>query len=256
MGQGESFEAQVAQWKQEEAAPFSGFDFSYLDGRLHDEEPPWSYLDRVRALMQGAQSALDIGTGGGEKLALCKDLFPPLTVATEGQLPNVAIAHARLTPLGAQVVASRDALDADLPFADNTFDLVINRHAAFNLADIERILRPGGTFITQQVDGRNLADLAANFGQTNPWSFFTLAYVLEQVAQTGLVVEAADEWTGKSYFTDVGALVYYLKAVPWVVEEFSVARDLPQLKRLHQRLAQSHELSFSRCLFMLQVRKP
>lgn len=256
MSEAAQWEAQIVKWKQEEAAPFAGFDFSYLDGRLRDEAPPWSYLDRVRVLMLETQSVLDIGTGGGEKLALCQEAFPPLTIATEGYMPNAAIAHARLAPLGAQVVASRDALDAALPFADSTFDLIVNRHSAFNVADIERVLRPGGIFITQQVDGRNLADLAAHFGQTNPWPFFNLAFMLERVAQTGLVVEAAEAWTGKSTFTDVGALVYYLKAVPWIIEGFSVERYLPELKQLHQQLAQGEALSFSRRLFMLQLRKP
>jgi hypothetical protein len=29
------------QWRKDEAAPFSGWDFSYLDGRYVQEEPPW-----------------------------------------------------------------------------------------------------------------------------------------------------------------------------------------------------------------------
>lgn len=30
----------IESWKQEENHPFSGWDFSYLDGRMHEEQTP------------------------------------------------------------------------------------------------------------------------------------------------------------------------------------------------------------------------
>ena len=48
----------IASWKWEEQRPFTGWDFSYLDGRWHEETPPWSlegfsvdtHLDKLLAL--------------------------------------------------------------------------------------------------------------------------------------------------------------------------------------------------------------
>jgi hypothetical protein len=30
----------IASWQQEEQAPFTGWDFSHLDGRMLEEQPP------------------------------------------------------------------------------------------------------------------------------------------------------------------------------------------------------------------------
>jgi hypothetical protein len=58
----------VATWKREEQEPFSGWDFSHLDGRMIEEQAPWFYSTRAAELMRQASSVLDLGTGGGERL--------------------------------------------------------------------------------------------------------------------------------------------------------------------------------------------
>src|SRR6266545_4692349 len=63
--------------------------------------------------------------GGGEVLAAVAKP-PPVLVATEGWAPNAALAQQRLAPLGGVVVQVGE--NADLPFADDSFDLVVSRH--------------------------------------------------------------------------------------------------------------------------------
>jgi SAM-dependent methyltransferase len=48
-----------------------------------------------------------------------------------------------------RVVAGRPGR---LPFADGAFDLAINRHESFRGDEAYRVLAPGGTFLTLQVD--------------------------------------------------------------------------------------------------------
>ena len=101
------------------------------------------------ARMGRATAALDIETGGGEVLATVTRR-PPTLVATESWPPNVALARARLRPLGAVVVAVADA--PALPFRTASFDLVVSRHPVVVLWDeIARVLRPGGTYLSQQI---------------------------------------------------------------------------------------------------------
>jgi len=57
-------------------------------------------------------------------------------------------------------------------------------------------------------------------------------------------------------FTDVGAIVYYLKAVPWLVPDFSVERDLEALLMLQQRLESQGKLSFCSRKYLIEARKP
>ena len=249
-------QALIREWKAEETQPFGGWDFSYLDGKWEEERPPWSYVDQVRAALPGAAALLDLGTGGGEKLLGLQDLWPPHVAATEGYAPNLCLARDRLEPLGVQVVHSETSIHDLLPFEDETFDLVIDRHSGFNLAEVERVLSPGGTFLTQQVDGTNLADLSAAFECEQPWPWFTLEWVLDQIAQRSLVIEQARAWSGTTRFHSVGALVYYLKAVPWTVEGFSVEKHLPYLLKLQNRLEREGTLAFTCKSMIVQVRKP
>jgi SAM-dependent methyltransferase len=248
-------QALIREWKQEEARPFSGWDFSYLDDKWEEEYPPWDYMDEVRARLPGVTSLLDLGTGGGEKLLSLRDLWPPRVAVTEGYAPNLRLARERLAPLGVQVVESETPLYDTLPFEEGAFDLVINRHSGFNIAEVARVLAPGGTFVTQQVDGTNMADLSALFDAEQPWTWFTLEWVLAQIAGTDLVVERAEAWSGWTRFHSVGALVYYLKAVPWIVAGFSVEAHLPYLLKLQERLEREGTLAFTDKSMLVQCRK-
>lgn len=246
----------LKEWKVEEIAPFTGWDFSRLSGRLIHDTPPWSYEKIARELLSSASSALDLGTGGGERLLEFKDVFPARTTATEGYRRNFVLARKRLRPFDIEVVECNDSLRQVLPFKSEEFDLVINRHTAFNVSEVERVLTPGGVFLTQQIDGSNLADLSAAFDDEQPWPFITLEFFLEKIRATNLVVEMAEEWTGQTIFKDVGAIVYYLKAVPWTVPQgFSVERHDVHLRKLQRRLEQEGELVFQQKLLMIKARR-
>jgi hypothetical protein len=85
-----------------ERAPFEGWDFSFVEGRMVEDALPWDYVAEVRRRMACVKSMLDLGTGGGEVLSQLAPL-PALTVATEAYAPNALVAARRLSPLGAHV---------------------------------------------------------------------------------------------------------------------------------------------------------
>ena len=80
--------------------------------------------------------------------------------------------------------------------------------------------------------------------------------MLDRVAETSLVVEQAQAWSGVTRFYSVGALVYYLKAVPWTVEGFTVETHLPILLKLQDRLEREGMLEYTCKSMIVQVRKP
>lgn len=221
--------------QKESEIPFEGWNFSYLTktGRMHEAPLSWNYSSIVRNSIKGAQSLLDMGTGGGELLS-CLQPLPPQTIATEGYAPNVPVARARLEPLGVTVVEA-DGEDR-LPFGDHVFDIIINRHESYVPEEIHRLLKPGGLFITQQVGGQDSLQLnrlldAAISDQYVHWN---LAYAAEQLEHAGFVVSEKREELGFTRFFDVGAIVYYLKAIVWQIPDFSIERYADQLLRLHQ----------------------
>jgi SAM-dependent methyltransferase len=243
-------------WQREEETPFTGWDFSHLASRMYEDPPPWSYLTHAAALLRHATAVLDLATGGGERLLDLRPGWPPAVTATEEYAPNFALAQARLAPLGVRVVnVSSDEL-TPLPFPAAAFDLILNRHGGLNAAEIARILAPGGVFYTQQVHGLSTADLLAHFGAAPQWPYATAAYFGAKLAAGGLRLGAQQEFEGKLRFADVGAVVYYLKAAPWLVPGFSVATHCDALFALQARLDAGEELAFSTRHYTIEATKP
>ena len=242
-------------WLREERQPFCGWDFSYLDGRMWDGGEPWDYPRRAAALMRGASSALDMDTGGGEILMSLREFWRGKMTATEGYAPNFELARARLRPLGVRVVEWAASDDAPMPFADGEFDLVLNRHAAFNAREVARVLSDGGAFLTQQTSGAWAWDLQAALGASPQTPDVSLAKCAPLLREAGLAIADAREWEGRLKFADVGAAVYYLKAVPWEVPGFGVRTHFERLIALQERLEAEGELSFYAGKFLIEARK-
>jgi SAM-dependent methyltransferase len=177
-------------------------------------------------------------------------------VVTENYPPNVKLATERLAPLGVSVF-DVPLTDTDpMPFADGEFDLVLNRHAGFNAREVARILAPGGVFLTQQIHGLWVHDLIAAFEARPPWPDSTPAKYTPQLTGAGLTLANMHEWSGPLSFTDVGAIVYYLKAVPWLVAGFSVEKHARHLLALQRRLDDGEELTFTARKYLIEAHKP
>lgn len=241
------------QWKKEYETPFSGWDFSDLNGRWVDENPPWDYKKIARQLVEKSRALLDMGTGGGEILASLAPL-PEHTIATEGWASNVPVATARLEPLGAKMLEFDES--NQLPFRDREFDTVLNRHSAFNPTEVFRILKSGGTFLTQQVGGNNLQDFAEAFDTKPQYQVSTLAAMKRELQNADFVIKQAEEWYGKMKFFDVGAIVYFIKAIPWTVPGFSIDKNTHHLEKLHRKLESGEKLVFTQIRFLFQAEKP
>ncbi len=216
---------------------FEGWDFSYItsNGRMKDSPISWDYTDLIQKAIKNSTSLLDMGTGGGEYLSSLSDL-PSFTCATEGYEPNVQIAKNRLEPLGIKVFQVID--DNSLPFENDTFDLIINRHEAYSAKEIMRILKPGGVFITQQVGGENDKEFNEWFNvPESEYSYWNLEYALKECDEVGLSIQMAHEDKVYTSFQDVGAIIYYLKAIPWQIPDFSVENYKEQLQKAHDLIS-------------------
>jgi len=251
-----SLEKSIEFWRWEESQPFTGWDFSYLDGRMLEDQAPWSYLTRAAELMRQSTTVLDMGTGGGERLLRLREHWPDKVTVTEDYLPNLNLARERLAPLGVRVERVPLTRNGPLPFADDEFDLVLNRHSGLNCAEVARVLAPQGVFLTQQIHGLWAQDLLAEFGAVPQWPDATPAYYVPRLEGAGLTIENLEEWHGNLAFTDVGALVYYLKAVPWLVPEFSVSTHLDSLLRLQKQIEETGRLVFEAGKYLIEAKKP
>lgn len=246
--------ALIELWQARFAEPVVGWSFDAFGDDLLAEEPPWSYPAIARRVLRGAGSALDIGTGGGEILLGLADALPPDTVATEGWEPNVPVAQRALAALDIEVIAY-DAEDGlPMPFDDGRFDVVLNRHEGYDVAEVARVLAPGGAFVTQQVDGRDFEEKFELFGTPMTYAHVTLDEFAADARRCGLEVDEAADWNGRLRFADVATLVSYLRMVPWdLPDDFTIDRYADTLLDLHDA---EHPLAFTQRRFYLVARKP
>lgn len=118
------------------------------------------------------------------------------------------------------------------------------------------MLAPGGTFLTQQVHGLWAHDLLAVFGAKPQWPDATPERYLPRLQAAGLEIVNAEEWSGALTFSDVATIVYYLKAVPWLVPGFSVATHQSALWQLQEQLVAGEALRFTAWKYLIEARKP
>ncbi len=236
--------------------PFAGWDFSHITAtrRMVEGALTWSYSSMVLKQIIRVQSLLDMGTGGGEFLSSLHPL-PKHTCATEGYAPNVPVACQRLEPLGVKVYQVDDA--HHLPFAENEFDLIINRHEYYDPYEVMRILKSGQQFITQQVGGSNDVELTRLLGGGEyPHAYWILDYAVKELEAAGWrIVEQRENFPVTRFF-DVGAIVYYLKAIPWQVPDFSVEKYFDKLIEIHNHIQTQNYLDVHDHRFLIVAEKP
>ena len=220
----------IKHWKEEESiAHVHGWNFSHIEGRYTEQDNlPWDYPEVIGQYLTSEMKLLDIDTGGGEFL-LSLNHPHKITAATENYPPNVALCRETLLPLGI------DFRPADgnqkLPFDDNCFHMVIDRHGDFNAAEINRVLKPGGYFITQQVGAENDRELVKLLcGETClPFPDQYLNITAQKFREAGFQILTEAEAFRPIRFFDVGALVWFARIIQWEFPHFSVDTHLEEL---------------------------
>ncbi|WP_436232592.1 class I SAM-dependent methyltransferase [Actinacidiphila alni] len=252
-GMGRDFEALVA---EADSVSVDGWDFSWLDGRATEERPPWGYQRAMGERLARAGAALDIQTGGGEVLAGVPKL-PPLMAATESWPPNLAKATALLHPRGAVVVADED--EPPLPFADAAFDLVTSRHpVTVWWEEIARVLRPGGTYFSQQVGPASAFELVEFFLGEQQEAVRNARHpdrARTAAAAAGLDVLDLRTADLRMEFRDIGAVVYYLRKVIWMVPGFTVEQYRDRLLAMHRLIEAEGSFTATVTRFLIEARK-
>lgn len=240
--------------KNEEKQVFKGWDFSYLDGRWESEHVSWDYKKIVLSYLRVEHKLLDMGTGGGEFLLTLGHPFNNTSV-TEAYPPNAGICRIKLEPLGITVKQIFD--DSVLPFDDSSFDIVINRHEAYDVGEVNRMLKNGGYFITQQVGGKNNVDLAEkliNSGESiHPEH--DLKNNAEAFKNNGFDILQSEESFPLIRFYDTGALVYFAKIIEWEFPGFSVDAYFDNLCKIEEEINKTGYVEGTEHRFIIVAKK-
>ena len=221
----------------ETVSPRRGWDFSSV---RDDRAPvPWNYEEVVRRYLSPDDTVLDIGTGGGERFLSLSDAYhrglgvdpaPDMLRVARENAAALSIEHVSFAAMSAE----RLELDAD------TFDVVLNRHANLCAAEVMRVLRPGGVFITQQVGARNLGNICALFG-CGPGGEYDppqppIATIADEFRRLGGRVLCTAEYDVDYDFLDVQSLLFLLQGVG-IPTDFDITRHWPQVVEIITRYA-------------------
>ncbi len=256
MSPGPKFDELIAEG---DAVPTAGWDFSWFEGRATEERPAWGYARLLTGRLARAGTVLDIQTGGGEVLAGALGgaaRVPAVLAATESWPPNLELARRRLRPFGGAVAAAAD--DADLPFSDGCFSLVVSRHPTEVLwPEIARVLTAGGTYLSQQVgagSNRELTDFMMGPQPVHPGRSPQVA--VAEATAAGLDVTDLREQALRVEFGDVAAVVHFLRKVLWTVPGFTVACYRDELARMHEHIQSAGSFVCHSQRFLIEARRP
>ncbi|SDM27178.1 class I SAM-dependent methyltransferase [Allokutzneria albata] len=246
-----TFEELVAEG---DAVPLDGWDFSWFEGRATEERPSWGYARLIGQRSSTVDSMLDVQTGGGEVLATIPSA-PATLAATESWPPNLAVARRNLEPLGGKVYEAPD--EGPLPFPDASFELVVSRLPTVTIwPEIARVLRPGGSYLSQQVGAGTMRELTDFMMGPQPVSQIrSTDRAREEAEAAGLTVVDLRHESLRAEFFDVGAVVHFLRKVLWTVPGFTVEGYRDRLRVMHEHIAEHGSFVAHSQRFLIEARR-
>lgn len=228
--------------KEEKAAHIIGWDFSHIHRRYEEEDDlPWDYEKTVRKYLSKDYDMLDYDTGGGEFLLSLDHPFDK-TAATEGFKPNVRLCEEKLLPLG--INFKECGTPSGIPFDNEAFDVIINRHGSFDAGELYRLLKKNGIFITEQVGSDNDRDLVEMVlpGTDKPFPHLNLKEQRRVFENAGFHIIKAKEAYRPIRFYDVGAFVWFARIIEWEFPGFSVERCFDKLLNMQKVIEEKGEI--------------
>ena len=221
---------------EEKAAYIKGWDFSHIRNRYKEgDDLPWDFYEVIKTYLRESDYLLDMETGGGEFL-LSFLLNPKHTSAIEGYEPNIKICEERLLPLEINFKACDGGVR--LPFENECFDIITNRHGDYDVNEIKRVLKKGGIFLTQQVGAQNDRELVELLlGDIEvPFKDAYLEIAEKEFEKNGFEILERSESYGSIEFYDVEALIWFARIVEWEFPGFCVEKYREKLFKAQEIL--------------------
>ncbi|MHB0878344.1 MAG: class I SAM-dependent methyltransferase [Anaerolineae bacterium] len=233
-----------------------GWDFSRM---RDDRDPvPWDYLDVVRQYLEPRARVLDIGTGGGERFRSLASGFGS-GIGIDASAEMVRVAREDTPAELAGKVAFEEMRAEQLRFGGEEFDVVLARHASLAMAEVARVLRPGGRLITQQVGPDSTRAICRAFGCGPGGTYGEPLETLQDLARTveaaGLQVEAQAQYDVRYFVPDLESFVFWLQAVP-LPENFDIEKHWREVRSLVRDCWALRGVESNEQRLLLVARKP
>ncbi|MFW6012811.1 MAG: class I SAM-dependent methyltransferase, partial [Candidatus Bipolaricaulota bacterium] len=205
----------------------------------------------------GRNRLLDLGTGGGLKVMKLADHFTEV-VAIDSSEKMIATAqkHLRSSCLDKVRFLLMDA--TQLAFAPESFDVTSCRQGPFVPAEVHRVLKPGGFFLTQQVGEGDKYELKKCLGRgqrfQQPPGQLKDNYV-NQLRQVEFQDVKVQEYNAIEYYSRPRDLLLLLKNAPIVPDFGKRVGDFQKLAEYINRHTTKRGIKTNAKRFLLTAKK-
>ncbi|RKL65183.1 SAM-dependent methyltransferase [Salipaludibacillus neizhouensis] len=193
----------------------NGWDFSKL--KLVSEGAKWDFNEEIMKRSKASDILLDIGTGGGENvLNLAPSLF--LLVGIDISVGMMKTAQSNLLKSEVLNVRFSHMSSEHLLFPTDFFDLVSCRHAPFSSTEVDRVIKKGGYFLTQQVGEGDKLNVKKAFNRGNvveEYGALKKRYV-QELKEVGFSEVQSFEYNSTDYFQRPEDIIFLLKHTPTI----------------------------------------
>ncbi|WP_117161737.1 class I SAM-dependent methyltransferase [Paraliobacillus sp. X-1268] len=193
----------------------NGWDFSKL--QVRSEVVSWDFNEEVKKKSSNVDILLDIGTGGGENVLTIAASFLFL-VGIDSSYGMIETAQTNFKKAGILNARFSQMSSDKLKFPAGFFDVVTCRHAPFSSMEVNKVLKKGGYFLTQQVGEGDKINIkrAFNRGKLVEENGTLLARYVRELKESGFSEIQYFENDAIEYYQRPEDLIFLLKHTPTI----------------------------------------
>jgi len=219
---------------------------------------PWDLPKVIKRYIRKTDSLLDIGCGTAYKLlGLAGEVGQIYGLEPNANMRSKALQNIKESNSGIILVAG---IAEQLPFKDNSFDIVTCMVAPHKTSEVRRVLRPGGYAILEKIDVRDKFNLKEEFGfdEEGPRGMFSEMQPGQRAKEYEVEFSTFSEavvtqgfWT--TYYTLEG-LALILEQTP-MIRNFDRIRDQGALERIQQTHSTPHGIETTQNRILIVAKK-
>ncbi|ENH96333.1 hypothetical protein J416_11417 [Gracilibacillus halophilus YIM-C55.5] len=233
-------------------AQIIGWDFSQLHVQSYGER--WDFFQEVEKLVKRTDKVLDIGTGDGSKLAsFASDVEIIIGIDDSTEMIKQAKKKNDFHNIQFHVMNSKT-----LDFPNQSFDIVSCRHAPFVASEVERVLKPNGVFLTQQVsegDKQNIVSIFQRGQHQCREKGHLLQRYMNQLTEAGFSNLYTDTYVATEYYQTAEDLLFLLQHTPIIPDFGQKKEDAQKFDRLVQDYQTTKGIQTNSERFLIVARK-
>jgi SAM-dependent methyltransferase len=194
--------------------------------KIENQPEPWDYLEIIPRYLNKKDTVLDIGTGGGERfIKLSKYFKKGVGIDIDPEMIKVAKENGKNIK---NITFHQDT--EKLEKTGGKFDVILCRHAPFDLSIVRSHLIKGGYFIIQEVGERNMLNIKKVLKQ----SYKKPVLTRNMFEKANLKMLAFMEYDVEYIVKDIESLVFWLQALDMLHSDLDGVKALENADTLNK----------------------